>query len=332
VYKQDGNPYAIFTPYARQWRSSLLPFHIRKTPDRINTPAGLISKPIPTSTPHLLFPAGEQAAQERLKIFLKNDIQAYSTNKDRLGEDGTSLLSPYLHFGVLSARFVYQQAQLQKQLETSTASVEGIEAWVNELIWRDFYTMILAHFPAVLNGPYREEYAHIQWIDREEDFALWRSGLTGYPLVDAGMRQLQECGWMHNRARMIVASFLCKDLLINWQWGEGWFYQHLIDGDLAANNGGWQWSAGTGTDAAPYFRIFNPITQSRKFDPSGSYIRRWVPVLKRVPDIYIHTPWEMPLDIQQNVNCIIGKDYPLPIVEHTFARQRTLEAYKMVKK
>lgn len=172
---------------------------------------------------------------------------------------------------------------------------------------------------------------HVCWVNNRQDYDAWCNGLTGYPFVDAAMRQLQQSGWMHNRSRMVVASFLTKDLLIDWRWGEKWFMQHLIDGDPAANNGGWQWTAGTGTDAAPYFRIFSPVSQSLKHDPQGEYIRRWLPELVKVPPEFIHEPWKMPADVQQRVGCLIGKDYPSPIVDHHLARQRALEAYAPAK-
>ena len=173
---------------------------------------------------------------------------------------------------------------------------------MNELVWRDFYYSIMDNFPFVLKHAFRESFNHIPWRNSHHDLDAWKNGLTGYPIVDAGMRQLRETGWMHNRARMITASFLTKDLLINWQEGEKWFMEQLIDGDPACNNGGWQWCAGTGTDAAPYFRIFNPIIQGKKFDPTGKYIRRWIPELASVPEEFIHTPWEMPLDLQSKIN------------------------------
>ncbi|NJN44935.1 MAG: deoxyribodipyrimidine photo-lyase, partial [Anaerolineae bacterium] len=194
--------------------------------------------------------------------------------------------------------------------------------------WREFYQSILFHFPQVSRLSFREKYRKIKWINDPGDFAAWKNGQTGYPIVDAAMRQMNETGWMHNRLRMIAASFLTKDLLIDWRWGEQYFMQQLVDGDSAANNGGWQWSAGTGTDAAPYFRIFNPTTQASKFDPEGKFIRQWVPELHKVVVQYIYEPWTMPLDVQRKTDCMIGKDYPSPMVDHKWARQRTLHFYK----
>ena len=242
---------------------------------------------------------------------------------------GTSNLSPYLRFGLISSRkLAFFTRDFIDHSENAEARISA-ETWLNELIWRDFYYSILDNFPFVLKRAFRESFTHIPWRTSHHDLDAWKNGLTGYPIVDAGMRQLRETGWMHNRARMITASFLTKDLLINWQEGEKWFMEQLIDGDPACNNGGWQWCAGTGTDAAPYFRIFNPILQGKKFDPTGKYIRRWIPELANVPDKFIHTPWEMPLDIQSQVNIIIGKDYPKPIVDHAEARERALIAYKL---
>lgn len=205
---------------------------------------------------------------------------------------------------------------------------KSAETWLSELVWRDFYFAILDNFPFVLNRAFRESFMSIPWRASKNDLDAWKNGLTGFPIVDAGMRQLRETGWMHNRARMITASFLVKDLQINWQEGEKWFMEQLIDGDSACNNGGWQWCAGTGTDAAPYFRIFNPILQGKKFDPTGNYIHRWLPELVSVPNDFIHTPWEMPLDLQSMVGFHVGKDYPVPIVDHAKARERSLLAYK----
>lgn len=323
VRKADGAPYVVFTPFSRVWkalppptRGDLLP-----APDHIPTPDGLQSDPIPVE-PQLTVPflAGEAEARRRLAAFAAGAMAGYENGRNQLAVDGTSRLSPYLRFGMVSAR------------ETAVYATEsqgaGAEAWRNELIWRDFYNAILYYFPHVLQGNFRAKYDHIVWRNDVADFEAWCAGKTGYPVVDAAMRQLAETGWMHNRARMITASFLIKDLLIDWRWGEKWFMQQLVDGEPAANNGGWQWAAGTGTDAAPYFRIFNPTTQGKKFDENGRYIRRWLPELRAVPDRYIHEPHKMETAVQLQANCRIGHDYPAPIVDHRAARERTLAAYK----
>jgi deoxyribodipyrimidine photo-lyase len=336
VQKADGSPYTVYTPFSRRWKelpapdpASLLP-----APQTVPTPPNISSFPIPDQPllpESVPFPPGEQEAQRRLDAFVQSSIRApialYADHRNRMDLHGTSRLSPYLRFGMLSARQVVVAA-LQKRLEASDEqNRKGADVWLNELIWREFYLSILFHFPRVLQQSFRPEYNHIAWRNDESHFAAWREGQTGYPVVDAAMRQLVQSGWMHNRARMIVASFLVKDLLIDWRWGERWFMQHLVDGDPAANNGGWQWTAGTGTDAAPYFRIFNPVLQGKKFDPRGNYVRRWLPELAQVPDKYLHEPWKTPLAIQQQANCVIGRDYPRPIVDHAQARQATLDAY-----
>jgi deoxyribodipyrimidine photo-lyase len=200
---------------------------------------------------------------------------------------------------------------------------ESVHSWLNELIWREFYIHILHHFPDVLMRSFRPQYDQIRWLNNTDEFAAWKEGQTGYPVVDAAMRQMTATGWMHNRARMIVASFLVKDLLIDWRWGQDWFMQNLLDGDLAANNGGWQWTAGTGTDAAPYFRIFNPILQSKKFDPNGDYIRKWLPELAHLDSSIIHAPWEKKIEVP---------GYPKPIIDHRYARERALAAYRGYRK
>ena len=328
VRKADGTPYTVFTPYKNAWRALPSPGHPINAPVRLTMPLNLGSLNIPTYNRASNFPASESEAEKRFDHFISNRLSSYGKDRDRIDLSGTSNLSPYLRFGLISARkLAFFTRAIIDPSENSEAK-ESAEAWLNELIWRDFYYSILDNFPYVLKCAFRESYNHIPWRNSAQDFDAWKNGLTGYPIVDAGMRQLRETGWMHNRARMITASFLTKDLLINWQEGEKWFMEQLIDGDPACNNGGWQWCAGTGTDAAPYFRIFNPILQGKKFDPKGDYIHRWIPELASVPEKFIHTPWEMPQDLQSKVNFFAGKHYPMPIVDHLLARERALAAYK----
>lgn len=248
-----------------------------------------------------------------------------------MDRDGTSMLSPYLKSGMLSIHRAWEMADALLLDPLNGTTTQGVVTWQNELIWREFYQYILYHFPHVKYEAFDASFRSIPWRDSYNDLQAWQSGRTGFPVVDAAMRQLVSMSWMHNRARMITASFLSKDLLINWQEGEKWFMQHLVDGDIASNNGGWQWSAGVGTDAAPYFRIFNPILQGKKFDPSGKYIKQWVPELRNVPESHIHEPWLMPLDMQKQIGVRIGKDYPWQIVDRAMSRERTLNAYKQAK-
>jgi deoxyribodipyrimidine photo-lyase len=333
VLKPNGEPYTVFTPFSKAWKMHFPAGGTRPKPppERISTPGNIysLSLPLGPSLPKTVpFPATTQEAHRRLERFTNNiheGVFQYAAGRDRQDLDGTSRISPYLRFGLLSAR---QAAEAAQQAIRSAADAEarrGAETWLNELIWRDFYIHILYHHPRLRRENFR--LPHVRWQNRQDHFQAWSSGQTGYPIVDASMRQLVESGWMHNRSRMIVASFLTKDLLVDWRMGEQFFMQHLIDGDPAANNGGWQWTAGTGTDAAPYFRIFNPVTQGIRHDPQGKYIRRWLPVLESVPDEYIHEPWKMPRDIQVKSHCIIGQDYPPPLVDHAEARQRALIAY-----
>ena len=339
VLKADGTPYTVFTPFSRKWEALTPPAFsdILPAPEHIATPPDIISLPIPTepTLPHgVPFPPGEVEAQRRLDAFLTSDdppVYRYAEARNRMDLDGTSRLSPYLRFGMLSARQAAAMARLARELAPDEEARRGVDTWLNELIWREFYQAILYHFPHVLEHSFRSNLQAIPWDNDQAAFTAWSEGRTGYPVVDAAMRQLIHTGWMHNRARMIVASFLVKDLLVDWRWGERFFMQHLVDGDPAANNGGWQWSAGTGTDAAPYFRVFNPVTQGKKYDPQGDYVRRWVPELANVPDRFIHEPWKMPPDVQQATGCVIGRDTPDPIVDHTWARERTLAAYARAK-
>jgi len=331
VLKDDGDPYIVYTPYKNKWYEEPLPNpgDLLPIPDTLPPlPENIETMELPMAEQVASFPATTAEAQARFSDFLEDGIQRYKSERDRMDLDGTSQLSPYLRFGLLSIREAFTKAQVALMQTKKDQERKEMRTWMNELIWREFYTTILYHFPHVMDGPFRKEYADIPWREDATDLEAWQNGQTGYPVVDACMRQLLEMGWMHNRGRMIVASFLTKDLLINWQAGEAWFMNNLVDGDPAANNGGWQWTAGTGTDAAPYFRIFNPILQGKKYDPEGEFIATWVPELKNLPKEFRHEPWEMDDETAQKYDFKLGRDYPQQIVDHFFARDRTLEAYK----
>ncbi len=271
-----------------------------------------------------LFAPGEKAALARLREFCQQPVEDYGDQRDLPAIDGTSRLSVYLATGVLSPRQC-----LHRLLQHHPQALEGTKAfvWFNELVWREFYRHLLVAYPQVCrHQPFVSWSKNIRWRSNEKHLTAWQQGKTGYPIVDAAMRQLNQLGWMHNRLRMIAASFLIKDLLIDWREGERYFISQLIDGDLAANNGGWQWAASTGTDSVPYFRIFNPTTQGERFDSKGEFIRRWLPELRDVPEKYIHQPHLWAQKNQQSL------DYPAPIVDHKQARQQTLDAFEAARK
>jgi deoxyribodipyrimidine photo-lyase len=267
-------------------------------------------------------PAGMSGGARLWKAFRKR-LADYAARRDFPALAATSRLSVHLRFGTVSIRELVRYARARRGA--------GAKTWLAELIWREFYFAILATRPDVVDHAFRRAYDALQWEDDEAGYRAWCEGRTGYPLVDAAMRVLNATGGMHNRLRMVTASFLVKDLGVDWRRGERYFAEKLLDYDLAANNGGWQWCASTGCDAQPWFRIFNPVTQSRRFDPEGAYIRRWMPELARVPDAHVHAPWEMTLPEQQAAGCVIGRDYPGPVVRHEEARQRTLARYGAVR-
>jgi deoxyribodipyrimidine photo-lyase len=331
VATRDGRPFSVYTPFRRAWER-LEPRPMLAAPASLGDAAvagldagaipdiaGLGLAPGPTALRDLLPEPGEAAARARLDRWLARGVAGYADRRDRMDlEDGTSRLSQDLRFGLLSPLEVAERA---------IGAGEGRRVFVNEVVWREFYAHVLFHRPEVRLHAFRSALDDVPWERDEAVVEAWRAGRTGYPVVDAAMRQLTASGWMHNRARMITASFLSKDLLADWRTGEAWFMRHLVDGDVASNNGGWQWSASTGTDAQPWFRIFNPVTQGRRYDPDGAYVRRWVPELARVPDDRIHAPWEMSAAEQAAAGCRIGIDYPAPIVDHAAARARALAAY-----
>ena len=268
-----------------------------------------------------LWSAGEKGAQVRWKWFLHKSIDSYGEGRDRPDVDGTSKISPFLHFGEISPRQLWHDVQDMAHL------TEGAETYLRELGWREFSQHMLFHFPYTVEKPLRPEFAHFPWCHNKKWMRAWQEGVTGYPLVDAGMRQLYQTGWMHNRVRMNTASFLVKHLRLPWLSGAKWFWERLVDADLANNTMGWQWSAGCGPDAAPYFRIFNPVLQGEKFDPTGAYVRSWVPELKELPAQWIHRPWEAPEGVLLKSGVILGDTYPMPIVEHRQAREDALGAF-----
>ncbi len=339
IAQESGKPYVVYSPYRRRWEQRSAVERRLPYPSRDGLEAKLLRAddlPAPRALPQpedyghtrsAAYPAaGEALAADMLARFIAAGARQYGDARNEPAREGTSRLSPHLRAGTIGIRTCIDAALCARERSTGRATA-NVEAWLRELIWRDFYQMILRVFPRVATGPFIEAATALPWRDDEPAFAAWCAGATGYPIVDAAMKQLNETGWMHNRLRMIVASFLTKHLLIDWRRGERYFEQRLADADLAANNGGWQWSASTGNDGVPYFRVFNPILQGKTFDPGGTFVRRMLPALARVPDQYVHAPWEMPPLIASAASCAIGEDYPAPIVDHKTARARALATY-----
>ncbi len=272
---------------------------------------------------------GEQTALKCVDEFLENRISSYDNDRNIPNKNGTSRLSPHLHFGEVSPHQIWQKI-VKKYGPIASVKDKDVVQYSKELIWRDFSYYLLFHFPQIDRKPLRKEYENFPWLNDKKGLQAWQRGQTGYPIIDAGMRELWRTGWMHNRVRMIVASFLIKDMLIPWQKGAEWFWDTLVDADLASNTQGWQWTAGSGADAAPYFRIFNPTLQSEKFDTLGQYIKKWVPELENLGSEWIHEPGEAPEAELRAAGIILGKTYPLPIVEHQFAKIRAMKALKVM--
>ena len=343
VKNKSGGPFQVFTPF---WKHCLtLPV---EAPVRL--PAGPLSAPAkwPRSVdlgelgllPTIAWDAGfrrhwspgEAGALKRLRQFVGGAMADYADKRNLPDIDGTSALSPHLHFGDLGPRQIWAAVQAEGRDSGVFPPNRGAQVFLSEVGWREFSYHLLFHFPHTPEQPLRTEFAAFPWRTDAKQLRAWQRGRTGYPIVDAGMRQLWTTGWMHNRVRMIVASFLVKHLRLSWQAGADWFWDTLVDADLAANTLGWQWTAGCGADAAPYFRIFNPILQGLKFDPEGHYVRRWVPELARLPVEFLHKPWEAPMHVLADAGVTLGRTYPPPMVDHGEARDAALAALESIRK
>jgi deoxyribodipyrimidine photo-lyase len=342
---KTGNPFKVYTPFWRALLASAPPADPLPAPQSLPTP---MTWPLsdPLASWHLLpttpdwskgftpqWTPGEAGASKRLEAFLQVGLVDYDTERNRPDHVGTSQLSPHLHFGEISPATCWHAARTtaEKVRASGKDPTKGLETFHKELAWRDFAAHLLVHWPTLPDAPFKPEFAAFPWADDANGLRAWQVGQTGYPIVDAGMRQLWHTGWMHNRVRMITASFLIKDLLIPWQLGEAWFWDCLVDADLASNAASWQWVAGCGADAAPYFRIFNPGRQGAAYDPDGAYVKQWVPELAKVPAAHIHEPWMAPPLVLAAAGVTLGKTYPHPIVDHTYARDRALNALKSLK-
>lgn len=337
----QGGPYKVFTPFWKALLAAPEPAAPLSAPEKIDGLPGQVSddldawallptKPDWAEGLRENWKPGEVGAASGLGTFLDDAAASYKNKRDNPSIKGTSRLSPHLHWGEISPRQVWHS--VRHAIARDGLSESAGLSYLRQLAWRDFSHVLLYHWPAFPETSWKPEYDSFPWRDDEKAYTAWCRGRTGYPIVDAGMRELWHTGWMHNRVRMITASFLIKHLLIPWQRGEAWFWDTLVDADLANNAAGWQWVAGSGADASPYFRIFNPITQGEKFDPKGGYIRRWVPEIADLPDDYLNKPWEAPADVLEAAGITLGETYPKPMVDHKAARERALAGYETIKK
>lgn len=341
IKKKDNTEYKVFTPFYNAFQKQVIHKPISKV-QRIkggnSLPASLSVSELhllPTIrwTSHIesIWDPTEEGAYKTCKKFFSSKLASYSEGRDFPNENAHSMLAPYLSFGQISVKFMYHYLVNESTERQCSLFEKQVNSFIRQLIWREFSYYLLYHYPFTVYKPLNKSFEHFPWNNEEELLTVWQKGETGYPFIDAGMRELWQTGFMHNRARMAVASFLVKHLLIPWQEGAKWFMDTLLDADIANNTMGWQWVAGSGADASPYFRIFNPITQGEKFDKDGEYIRKWVPELRDMPNKYIHKPWEAPEHILQKANITLGHTYPLPLVDHKAARERALCAYKSMK-
>ncbi len=341
VRTKTGDVYKVYTPFWRALSAGYVPPKPIAAPTTFKAPASqpksdslaswhlLPTKPDWSGGMAEVWEPGEAGAQKLLKSFLKTSLKTYTEDRNRPDKRGTSRLSPHLHFGEITPAACWAAAH--KAAAEQSGADKGLETFLKEIVWREFSTTLLFYWPDLPEAPFRKDFAAFPWARDAAHLKAWQKGQTGYPIVDAGMRELWTTGYMHNRVRMVVASFLIKHLLIPWQQGEAWFWDTLVDADLANNAASWQWVAGSGADAAPYFRIFNPVTQGEKFDPDGVYVKRWVPELKKMPAGLIHAPWLAPAETLAAAGITLGKTYPAPIVDHASARARALSAYDAVK-
>jgi deoxyribodipyrimidine photo-lyase len=343
---KQGNPYQVYSPFRRFVEALPEPDKPKAAPKSLGAPwkwpasdqlddLGLIPSIKWYNGMADEWQPGEAGATKRLRTFVKDPIETYKEARDYPAQHATSKLSPHLHFGEISPARAYHAARKRLKDAASKSEKDNINHFISEVLWREFGHHLIYHFQQTPDKPLRQKYADFPWVDQTKGqgqaaLAAWQKGQTGYPIIDAGMRQLWHTGWMHNRVRMIVASFLVKHLLISWHEGAKWFWDTLVDADLASNTLGWQWAGGCGADAAPYFRIFNPMTQGQKFDAEGDYVKKWCPELKDVPSKYIHQPWECPPMQLQQAGVSLGETYPEPIVDHKQARERALEALSAV--
>lgn len=342
VLNKQGKPFQVFTPFWKACLASPGPPVPRQAPNRLRAPTKW-PKTLPVSDLDLeprvdwasgmraAWAPGSRGAIDRLQRFLNEVLSGYAESRDRPDLTGTSRLSPHLHCGEIGPRQIWHTVRERVRGARRAGVARGAEAYLRQLGWREFAHHLLVHFPHTTDHPLRSEFVAFPWRKDKRVLGNWQRGQTGYPVVDAAMRELWTTGWMHNRMRMIVASFLVKDLLLPWHEGAKWFWDTLVDADLANNTLGWQWVAGCGADAAPYFRIFNPVGQGERFDPHGTYVRQWVPELARLSDKWIHKPWEAPRDVLREAAVHLGRTYPKPIVDHEVARQRALRALATMK-
>ena len=345
IKNQTGGVYKVYTPFYKACLKENNPRSTIKPPEKSSKKydgnlnsfklddLNLIpTKPDWSKKFHRYWQVSESDAHNMLYDFLENKVDKYGEMRNFPAQDYTSKLSPYLHFGLISPNQIYFASTYAKQKSSSQTQKE-IDKFISEIYWREFSYNLIYNFPEIPDNNFKKEFDDFPWSEYiAENLEKWQNGQTGYPIVDAGMRELYETGWMHNRVRMIVGSFLTKHLLIHWKHGEEWFWDCLFDADLANNVSGWQWVSGCGADAAPYFRVFNPITQGQKFDPEGNYVRKWVPEISKLHKKHIQNPWEAPPEILSELDINLGKTYPKPMIDHKYGRERALKSYEKIKK